>query len=100
MDLLTRLQEQTAACRQLQEELDGYEWYEEEEEEGDGNTTTVKANGCGDSATAPKYPSRPASARSHHGGYSRPSSTRFDFNKRALCTFSHSSSYIKLIQLL
>ena len=41
MDLLTRLQEQTAACRQLQEELDGYEWDEEEEEEGDDDDVTL-----------------------------------------------------------
>ena len=32
-DLLTRLQEQTAFAMKLQNELDEYEWYEEEEED-------------------------------------------------------------------
>merc|ERR1712223_1121649 len=71
-ELLTRLQDQTTAARKLQDELDSYEWYEEDEEE---NTGTVKANETGDTGAVPKsnHPSRPASSRGHH---SRPSSTR------------------------
>ena len=69
--------EQTTACRLLQEELDGYEWYEEEEEE---NTGTVTANDSGEPSAVAKntslHPPRPASSRSHHGAHSRPSSTR------------------------
>ena len=72
-ELLTRLQDQTTAARKLQDELDSYEWYEEDEEE---NTGTVKANDNGDTGAVPKsnHPSRPASSRGHH---SRPSSTRY-----------------------
>lgn len=68
------MQEQTSACMQLQDELDSYEWYEEDE---DDNTGTVKANDSGEcGAIAKSNHSRPPSARSHHGGHSRPSSTR------------------------
>ena len=76
-ELLTRLQDQTTAARKLQDELDSYEWYEEDEEE---NTGTVKANENGDTGAIPKsnHPSRPASSRGHH---SRPSSTRYLINR-------------------
>ena len=72
-ELLTRLMEQTTTCQRLQDELDSYEWYEEEEE--DDNTGTVKANDCGETGAIPKsgHSSRPPSAR---GAHSRPSSTR------------------------
>ena len=78
-ELLTRLAEQTTVARKLQDELDSYEWYEEDEEE---NTGTVKANDSGDTGAVPKtnHPSRPPSARSHHGAHSRPSSTRYILN--------------------
>merc|ERR1712110_454735 len=72
-ELLTRLQEQITSCKQLQDELDGYEWWEEDDEEAAG-----KANESGQSGAVPKinHPSRPPSSRSHHGPHSRPSSTR------------------------
>ena len=74
------MQEQTTVARQLQEELDGYEWYEEDEED---NTGTVKANEAGESGAVQKanHSSRPPSSRSHHGGHSRPSSTRYKIMK-------------------
>ena len=76
-ELLTRLAEQTTVARKLQDELDSYEWYEEDEEEE--NTGTVKANESGDTGAVPKT-SRPPSARGHHGSHSRPSSTRYTTN--------------------
>lgn len=52
-DLLTRLQDSTYLAVKLQNELDEYEWYEEEED-----------------------PARPPSARSQHKTHSRPPSTK------------------------
>ena len=52
-DLLTRLQDSTFLAVKLQNELDEYEWYEEEED-----------------------PARPPSARSQHKTHSRPPSTK------------------------
>ena len=79
---MTRLQDQTTAYMQLQDELDNYEWYEEDEED---NTGTVKANECGEGGAIAKnnslHPPRPQSSRSHHGAHSRPSSTRLVNNK-------------------
>lgn len=55
-ELLERLQNQTALAVKLQNELDEYEWYEEEED--------------------PAALQRPASARSQHKSHSRPPSTK------------------------
>ena len=57
-ELLTRLQDSTFMVTKLQNELDEYEWYEEEEDPAQAD------------------PARPPSARSQHKTHSRPPSTK------------------------
>ena len=69
-EYLTRLQDQTTQITKLQEELDSYEWYEEEEED-----IQVPTAAAATPSTGHTLGNRPPSARSNPNR-SRPSSTK------------------------
>ena len=80
-EYLTRLQDQTTQITKLQEELDSYEWYEEEDEEipvpseaAAGGATAAAAASGATAVPAAAGQNRPPSSRSNPR--SRPSSAK------------------------
>merc|ERR1719336_930781 len=73
-EYLTRLQDQTTQITKLQEELDSYEWYEEEDEELPAPAAAASGAATATTSAPTAGPNRPPSSRSNPR--SRPSSAK------------------------